>query len=78
MCPREKFKIFRVSNRGSNVFEQVTDQRYAVNVPSELRDPTKSMKIEIVDGTISCITDNTFKTFMELGVQANFTNGFDS
>ena len=78
MCPREKFKIFRVSNRGSNVYEQVTNQRYAVNVPSELRDPTKSMMIEIVDGTISCTTDNTFKTFMELGVQCNFTNGFDS
>jgi len=77
MC-KEKFKIFRVSNRGTNVFEQVTNQRYAINVPSELRDPTKTMMIEIVDGTIGCITDNTFKTFMELGVQANFTNGFDS
>lgn len=77
MC-KDKFKIFRVSNRGTNVFEQVPNQRYGINVPSELRDPTKTMMIEIVDGTIGCITDNTFKTFMELGVQANFTNGFDS
>ena len=77
MC-KENFKIFRVSNRGTNVFEQVTNQRYAINVPSELRDPTKTMMIEIVDGTIACNTDATFKTYMELGVQCNFTNGFDS
>ena len=77
MC-KNRFKIFRVSNRGTNVFEQVANQRYAVNVPSELRDPTKTMMIEVVDGTIGCLTDNTFKTFMELGVQCNFTNGFDT
>lgn len=78
MCVKDKFKIFRVSNRGSNVYEQVTNQRYAVNVPSEIRDPTKTMMIEVVDGTIECITDVTFKTFMELGVQCNFTNGYDT
>lgn len=77
MC-KDKFKIFRVSNRGTNVFQQFTNQRYAINVPSELRDPTKTMMIEIVDGIVECLTDNTFKTYMELGVQANFTNGFDS
>ena len=77
MC-KEKFKIFRVSNKGTNVFEQVTNQRYAVNVPSELRDPMKTMMIEVVDGTLSYNTDNTFKTFQELGVQCNFVNGFDS
>ena len=77
MC-KDKFKIFRVSNRGTNVFEQVANQRYAVNVPSELRDPTKTMMIEVVDGTIGCITDVTFLTFQELGVQCNFTNGYDT
>jgi hypothetical protein len=77
MC-HENFKIFRISNRGTNLYEQVANQRYAVNVPSELRDPTKTMKIEVVDGTIACITDATFKTFMELGIQCNFTNGFDT
>lgn len=77
MC-KEKFKIFRISNRGTNCFQQVTNQRYAVNVPSELRDPMKTMMIEVVDGTLSYNTDNTFKTFQELGVQCNFVNGFDS
>ena len=78
MCNKENFKIFRVSNRGTNCFQQVTNQRYGVNVPSELRDPMKTMMIEIVDGTISYTTDNTFKTFQELGVQCNFVSGFDS
>ena len=78
MCKEENFKIFRISNRGTNCFQQVTNQRYAVNVPSELRDPMKTMMIEVVDGTLSYNTDNTFKTFQELGVQCNFVNGFDS
>ena len=77
MC-KDKFKIFRVSNRGTNVYEQVVNQRYAVNIPTELRDPTKTMMIEVVDGTIAMHTDNTFKTYMELGVQCNFTNGYDT
>ena len=77
MC-REKFKILRVSNRGTNVFEQVADQRYAVNVPPELRDPTKTMKIEIVDGTLEMMTNTTFRSYVELGVSCNFIKGFDT
>ena len=79
MCKnQENFKIFRVSNRGTNVFEQVANQRYAVNVPTELRDPTKTMKIEIVDGTLEMMTNTAFRSYMELGVLCNFTSGFDT
>lgn len=78
MCKTEDFKIFRISNRGTNVHELIANNTYAVNVPSELRIPNKKMKIEVVDGIISETTDSTFKTFVELGVQCNFVNGFDS
>jgi len=79
MCPKDTdFEIFRVSNRGTNVFQQVTDTTYAVNVPGELRKPNKKILIEIVDGTIEMTTNSTFKTYMELGVSCNFTRGFDT
>jgi hypothetical protein len=77
MC-HENFKIFRISNRGTNVFQQVANQRYSVNVPAELRDPTKTMKIEIIDGTIEMMTNTEFRSYVELGVSCNFTSGFDT
>ncbi len=77
MC-KEDFKIFRISNRGTNVYQIVANNTYAINVPSELRVPNKTMKVECVDGVISDTTDSTFKTYVELGVQCNFVNGFDS
>ncbi|MFT6497687.1 MAG: hypothetical protein ACJATM_001310 [Alphaproteobacteria bacterium] len=77
MC-KEDFEIFRVSNRGTNVFEHVTDTTYSVNVPGELRKPNKKILIEVIDGTVEILTSTTFRTYMELGVSCNFTRGFDT
>ena len=78
MCPKDNFEIFRVSNRGTNVFQQVADTTYAVNVPSELRRPNTKILIEIVDGTVEMMTNTTFRSYVELGVTCNFTRGFDT
>jgi hypothetical protein len=72
------FKIFRVSNRGSNVLEKVSNQTYAVNVPSELRDPTKIVKVEVIAGSMTFSTNATFNTYAELGVSCNLVQGFDA
>ena len=41
------FKILRVSNRGTNVHETVTNQQYRINIPSELRIPNKIIKVDL-------------------------------
>jgi len=72
------FKIFRVSNRGSNAYEKVANSTYAVNVPSELRIPNKIVKVEVVAGSITMNTDSTFNNYAEIGITSNLPNGFDT
>ena len=72
------FKIFRVSNRGTNVFETVANQTYTVNVPPELRIANKLVKVEVIAGSITLNTDSTFNTFAEIGIISNLPNGFDT
>ena len=72
------FKIFRVSNRGSNVVEKVSNQTYAVNIPSELRIPNKLILVEVIAGSITMNTDSTFNNYAEIGIISNLPNGFDS
>ena len=74
MCPKDTdFEIFRVSNRGTNVFQQVANTTYAVNVPGELRKPNKKILIQIVDGTLAMLTNTEFRSYAEVGVTCNFT-----
>jgi len=77
MC-NPNFKIFRVSNRGSNVNETIANQEYRVNIPSELRIPNKIIKVEVISGSMTINTDSTFDTLAEIGVISNLPNGFDS
>jgi|TARA_E500000305_G_scaffold1551_1_gene1513 hypothetical protein len=72
------FKIFRVSNRGSNVVETVANSEYRINVPSELRIPNKIVKVEVIAGSITMNTDSTFNNYAEIGITSNLPNGFDS
>lgn len=64
-------KILRVSNQGSNVVEHVTNQTYAVNIPSELRIPNKMIKVTVISGSMAFQTDGTFDTYKEIGVISN-------
>ena len=72
------FKILRVSNRGTNVHETVTNQQYRINIPSELRIPNKIIKVEVISGSITINTDSTFDTLAEIGVRCNLGTGVDS
>jgi hypothetical protein len=72
------FKILRVSNRGTNVHETVTNQQYRINIPPELRIPNKIIKVEVIAGSLTINTDSTFDTLAEIGVISNLGNGFDS
>ena len=78
MCPKDDFEIFHVSNRGTNVFEQVTDQIYAVNVPAELRRPNKKVLVECIDGSLSHIGGASLKSYQQLGLVCNFGNGYST
>ena len=67
----KKSSILRVSNRGQNVFQQVANQTYSVNIPSELRIPNKQVKVTVLDGNIAFNTDTTFDTYTEIGITSN-------
>ena len=77
MC-NEDFEIFHVSNKGTNVFAQVADEIYGVNVPAELRKPNKKVKVECIGGTLSHIGNASLKSYNELGLQCNLGNGYTS
>jgi len=67
----KKSSILRVSNRGQNVFQQVANQSYSVNIPSELRVPNKQIKITVLDGNMAFQTDSTFNAYTEIGLTSN-------
>jgi len=77
MC-HEDFRILRVSNRGSNCVQTVANRSYAVNIPSELREPNKKIKVSVINATMSFITDSTFDTYTEIGVTSNLPTGYDT
>lgn len=70
MCPK-LFKILRVSNRGDNVVEVIANQTYSVNIPSELRESNKMIKVSVINATMAFNTDSTFDTYTEIGVTSN-------
>ena len=78
MCPKDNFEIFHVSNRGTNVFEQLTNTIYGVNVPSELRRPNSKVLIECIDGTISHQGNASLKSYECLGIECNLGNGYST
>jgi len=78
MCKDMDFEIFHVSNRGTNVFEQVTNQIYAVNVPAELRKPNKKVLVECIDGSISLQGGATLKSLQQLGLVCDLGNGYST
>jgi len=78
MC-KEEFIIFNVSNRGSNVFQTITNVEYAVNIPSELRTKkSKFIKVEVTQGNICFQSSNETKTLKELGIRSNLVSGFST
>jgi len=76
MCPTENFEIFHVSNKGTNVFAQVADEIYGVNVPAELRKPNKKVLVECIGGSMSHQGNAALKSYNELGLQCNLGNGY--
>lgn len=69
----KKSAILRVSNRGQNVFEQVANQTYSVNIPNELRIANKQIRIIVIDGNMAFNTDATFDTYTEIGLTSNLS-----
>jgi len=78
MCKKQTY-TFKVSNRGTNVYESSLRTTYEVNIPNHLRNGKMSM-ISVIQGTIAIKTDNsTFHSINELGVQTNLPiMGFDT
>lgn len=72
-----EFKLLRVTNRGSNSFETVTNQQFAVNIPADLRKPNKNILVEVVDGcmSIDSTLTNKFEDLEEVGVDCNICSG---
>ena len=77
MCKND-FILLRVSNRGTNVFEQIDNEKYAVNIPSDIRRANSAYKITVVSGIVQATVGSALDAYAELGVLCNLRSGFDT
>jgi len=77
MCNND-FILLNVSNRGSNVMQMIVDEKYAVNIPSDIRRANTAYKITVISGIVQASVGIALDAFAELGVLCNLRSGHDT
>ena len=77
MCNND-FILLNVSNRGSNVYEMITNEKYGVNIPSDIRRANSAYKITVISGIVQLTVGSALDAYAEVGVLCNLRAGFDT
>ena len=73
-----KSEYLRITNRGSNLFQQETNIVYAINLPVGLRDRGPCF-IDCVHSTAEITGLASYTTVLEIGLQSNINiSGYDT
>lgn len=77
MCNND-FILLHVSNRGSNVMQMIANEKYAVNIPSDIRRANTAYKITVISGIVQASVSAALDAYAELGVLCNLRSGHDT